>query len=125
MRAPLAAARSREFAGRLAVGAGSARLVRQLFTESALLALLGGIIGVALSWWGSRLLLLMASDGPEAVPVDVTPNLRVLGFTIGVSALCAIVFGTAPALRAARVEPNTSLRGGRTVKALSHPLGKA
>ena len=118
------AARSREFAVRLAVGAGRIRLVRQLFTESALLAFLGGVIGVALSWWGSRLLLLMASDGPEAVPVDVTPNLRILGFTIGVSALCAIVFGTAPALRAARVEPNTSLRGGKTTTALRNPLGK-
>src|SRR6185369_14724864 len=92
------AARSREFALRMAVGAGRVRLVRQLFTESALLALLGGVIGVGLAWWGSRLLLVMASDGPDAVPVNVTPNLRVLAFTIGVSALCAVVFGIAPAL---------------------------
>ena len=119
------AARSREFAVRLAVGAGRMRLARQLLTESALLALVGGAIGVGLSWWGVRLLLLMASDGPEAVPVDAAPNLRVLGFTIGVSALCAIVFGTAPALRATRVEPNSSLKGGRTVTALRNPLGKA
>jgi predicted permease len=119
------AARSREFAVRLAVGAGRMRLARQLLTESALLALVGGAIGVGLSWWGVRLLLVMASDGPEAVPVDAAPNLRVLGFTIGVSALCAIVFGTAPALRAARVEPNTSLKGGKTLNALRNPLGKA
>jgi predicted permease len=118
------ASRSREFAVRLAVGAERMRLVRQLFTESALLALLGGIIGVALSSWGSRLLLVMASDGPEVVPVDVTPNLRILGFTIAVSALCAVVFGTAPALRAARTEPNTSLKGGKTTSALRNPLGK-
>jgi len=119
------AARSREFAVRLAVGAGRMRLARQLLTESALLALLGGAAGVALSWWGTRLLLLMASDGPEALPVDIAPNLRVLGFTIGVSALCAIVFGTAPALRASRIEPNTSLKGGKTLNALRNPLGKA
>ncbi len=119
------AARSREFAVRLAVGARRMRLARQLFTESAVLATLGGIAGVALSWWGVRLLLLMASDGPEALPVDATPNLRVLGFTIGVSALCALVFGTAPALRATRVEPNTTLKGGRTVTALRNPIGKA
>ncbi|HKY44027.1 MAG TPA: ABC transporter permease, partial [Pyrinomonadaceae bacterium] len=118
-------ARQREFALRLAVGAGRLRLVRQLFTESALLVLLGAVAGVAFAWWGSRLLLLMASDGPEAVPLQVTPNIRVLGFTIGVSAFCAIVFGTAPALRASRIEPNTTLKGGKTVSALRNPLGKA
>jgi predicted permease len=120
------AARSREFAVRMAVGAGRLRLVRQLFTESALLALLGGFVGVLLAWWGSRLLLVMASDGPDALPVDVTPNLRILGFTFGVSALCAIGFGIAPALRASRTEPNTSLKGGKSpaVSLLRNPLGK-
>ncbi|HEX2269544.1 MAG TPA: ADOP family duplicated permease, partial [Pyrinomonadaceae bacterium] len=121
------AARRREFAVRLAVGAGRARLARQLFTESALLALLGGAVGIALSVWGSRLLLMMASGGPEALPIDVTPNPRVLGFTFGVSVLCAIVFGTAPALRASRMEPNTSLKSGKTSapSSLRNPLGKA
>jgi predicted permease len=118
-------ARKREFALRFAVGAGRLRLVRQLFTESALLVVLGAIGGVAFAWWGSRLLLLMASNGPEALPLNVTPNIRVLGFTIGVSALCAIVFGTAPALRASRIEPNTALKGGKTSTALRNPLGKA
>lgn len=121
------AARRREFAVRLAVGAGRFRLMRQLFTESALLAILGGLVGVALSWWGSRLLLLMASDGPEALPVYVAPNLRILGFTFGASALCAVVFGTAPALRASRIEPNVSLKGGKSsaIATLRNPLGKA
>jgi len=119
------AARSREFALRMAVGAGRLRLVRQLFTESALLVLLGALAGVAFAWWGSRLLLLMASDGPDALAVDVTPNLRILGFTIAVSVLCAVVFGVAPALRASRIEPNTSLKGGKTSNALRNPLGKA
>ena len=119
------AARSREFAVRMAVGAGRLRLVRQLFTESALLALLGGLAGVALSWWATRLLLLMASDGPDALPVDVKPDLRLLGFAFGVSVLCAVVFGIAPALRAARIEPNTSLKGGKTGAPSRNLLGKA
>ena len=118
------AARSREFAVRMAVGAGRLRLVRQLFTESALLALIGGFVGVLLAWWGSRLLLVMASDGPDALPVDVTPNLRILGFTFGVAALCAIGFGIAPALRASRTQPNTSLKSGKSSALLRNPLGK-
>ncbi len=120
-------ARAKEFAVRAAVGAGRMRLVRQLLTESALLAIFGGLIGVALSWWGSRLLLLMASDGPEALPVDVTPNLRVLGFTFAASALCAMVFGTAPALRASRIDANSALKSGKNTapSSLRNPLGKA
>jgi predicted permease len=119
------AARRREFAVRLAVGAGRVRLARQLFTESALLAIIGGLAGIGVSWWGSKALLLMASTGPEALPLDVTPNLRVLGFTLGVSVVCALIFGMAPALRASRIEPNTSLKGGKTGTALRNPLGKA
>lgn len=121
------AARTREFALRMAVGAGRLRLVRQLFTESALLVFLGAIAGLALAWWGTRLLLMMASDGPEALPLYVAPSPRILAFTIGVSALCAFVFGIAPALRASRIEPNASLKGGKnpTLSPLKNPLGKA
>ena len=121
------AARRREFAVRLAVGAGRLRLVRQLFTESALLVTVGAVAGAALAWWGTRLLLVMASDGPEALPLQVTPNIRVLAFTIAASVLCAVVFGTAPALRASRTEPNSSLKGGKTgaLTTLRNPLAKA
>lgn len=121
------AARTKEFALRMAVGAGRLRLVRQLFTESALLVFLGALAGLAFAWWGTRLLLAMASDGPEALPLHVAPSWRVLAFTIGVSALCAFVFGIAPALRATRIEPNASLKGGKstTLSPLKNPLGKA
>ncbi|HEU4835422.1 MAG TPA: ABC transporter permease [Pyrinomonadaceae bacterium] len=121
------AARRREFAVRLAVGAGRLRLVRQLFTESALLVTVGAVAGAALAWWGTRVLLLMASNGPEALPLQVTPNIRVLAFTIAASVLCAVVFGTAPALRASRIEPNSSLKGGKTgaLTTLRNPLAKA
>ncbi len=122
-----AAARQKEFAVRLAVGAGRTRLMRQLLTESVLLASLGGIAGVLLAWWGSRLLVLMASARAEALPLDVTPNARILGFTLLASLLSAVIFGTAPAWRAARIEPNAALKVGKgAAQATSRsPLGKA
>jgi predicted permease len=108
-----AAARQQESAVRIAIGAGRMRLIRQLLTESVLLASLGGMAGVVLAWWGSRLLVLMASTGSEALPLDVTPNVRILGFTLLSSLLSAVIFGTAPALRAARIEPSAALKGGK------------
>jgi len=108
-----AAAREKEFAVRLAVGAGRTRLLRQLFTESFLLAGLGAIAGILLAWWGSRILVLMASNGPEPLPLDVAPNPRILGFTLLALVLSALIFGTAPALRAVRVEFNSSLKSGK------------
>ena len=107
-----AAARRKEFAVRLALGARRGRLIRQLLTESLLLACLGGAAGLLLAWWGSRLLVLMASTGAEPLPIDVSPDARVLGFTLLVSLLSAVVFGTVPALRATRIELNQSLKAG-------------
>jgi predicted permease len=122
-----AAARQKEFAVRLAVGAGRTRLIRQLLTESMLLAGLGAAAGIFLAWWGGRLLVLMASTGSEPLPLDVTPNARILGFTLLTSLLSALIFGTAPALRAARIEPNSSLKGGKgpTQAASRSRFGKA
>jgi len=110
-----AEARQKEFAVRLALGAGRTRLVRQLLTESVLLSGLGALAGILLAWWGSRLLVAMTSAGAESLPIDVTPNARILGFTVIASLVCALVFGTVPALRAARLEPNASLNGARGV----------
>jgi predicted permease len=122
-----AAVRQKEFAVRLAVGAGRTRLIRQLLTESLLLAGLGGIAGVLLAWWGSRLLVLMASARAQALPLDVTPNVRILAFTLLTSWLSAVIFGIAPALRAARIEPNAALKGGKgaTQPTSQSQLGKA
>src|SRR5262249_29811041 len=87
-----AAARQKEFAVRLAVGAGRTRLIRQLLTESLLLAGLGAVAGIVLAWRLNRLLLLMASPGPEALPLYLTPNVRVLGFTLVASLFSALIF---------------------------------
>jgi predicted permease len=104
-----AIARGREMAVRLALGANRARLVRQLMTESILLALLGAASGLLLAWWGSRALIRLAFDG-STIPLDLGLDLRVLLFTLGVSCIAVALFGLMPALRASRVELATMMR---------------
>jgi putative ABC transport system permease protein len=91
------AARRHETMIRLAIGAGRWRLMRQFLTESALLAVLGGAVGLLLAWWGGGLLLLLASDGASPLAIDVAPNLRIVGFTLSISFLTVLLFGLAPA----------------------------
>lgn len=105
-----AVARSREMCVRLAIGAARARLVKQMLTESMLLASIGAAGGIALAWWGSKLLLTLAADGGSAFPLDVTPDLPVLGFTAALSIVAVIIFGLAPALRAANVDLSGAMR---------------
>jgi predicted permease len=106
-------ARTREIAVRMALGASRGRIAFQLLTESALLALIGAAAGVALAWRASALLLRMATPGPDPVPLDLTPDLRVLGFTLGVTFITSILFGTLPAFRAAGLEFTPALKEGR------------
>jgi predicted permease len=108
-----ATAREREMAVRLAIGARRARIVRQLLTESILLACLGGALGFLVAWWGSGAMLHMVSTGDSLLPVNVTPDLRILAFTAGVSLLTGILFGLAPALKATHVDLAPSLKEGR------------
>jgi predicted permease len=106
-------ARNREIAVRQALGATRRRIVAQFLTESFLVAIAGGALGIVLAWHGSHLLLVLASQGSERIPLDLTPDYRVLGFTLLVTVLTALFFGIAPALRAARLELTPALKQGR------------
>ncbi len=97
-----AAGRQREIATRLAIGAGRGRVVRQLLTESVLLALLGGAAGVALGFLLIRVLMGFTPPIPIPVNLDLGLDRTVLLFTFGLSVLTGILFGLAPALRASR-----------------------
>jgi putative ABC transport system permease protein len=111
-----AANRQKEIAVRMAVGAGRWRLIRQLLVESAVLAAAGAALGILFAQWGSRLLVGLLSSAGQQVFLDLTMDARVLGFTVGVSALAAILFGLAPAWRATRVEPQAAMKvNGRGV----------
>jgi predicted permease len=110
-----AVSRERELAMRVALGAGRGRLIRQCLTESAILGLAGGLLGVLIAAVGIRpFLALWPGDLPRAS--DVQLDWRVLLVTIGVSVFCGLMFGLAPALRAPTKELEQKLRGGmRTV----------
>jgi len=111
-----AAVRSREMAIRLAIGAGRRRLVRQLLTESILLAALGAAAGVLFARWGSALLVSVLSSGRSKVVLDLAVDGRVLAFTLGVAVATGILFGLAPAWRVSRIDPQVALKSnGRGV----------
>ena len=96
--------RTREISIRLALGAGRRRLIRQLVTENALLAIAGSAGGLLLAWWGVHSLLAVTADGQFGIPIAPQLDGRVLGFTLASGVLATLLFGLAPAFRATRVD---------------------
>ncbi|HTC77698.1 MAG TPA: ABC transporter permease [Terriglobales bacterium] len=121
-----AALRSAEINVRLAVGAGRWRLIRQLLTESVLLAALGGAVGVLFAIWGKRALLALTDKNTGILPsnVDFNLNWRVLVFTLAVSLLTGVLFGLAPAWRATGLDLATSLKQSRRTTGVVSRLSK-
>jgi predicted permease len=107
------AARRREIAVRLSVGAGRLTVIRQLLTESVILALLGGAVGVAMSVWGTQVLTRLLANGQENFTLHAELNWQVLAFTALVSVVTGVVFGLAPAVHTTRFSIFPALKGTR------------
>jgi predicted permease len=106
-----ASARQKEIALRLALGASRGRLIRQLLTESVLLAVAGGALGMVFALWIKNGLLVVTDwGGPEMSALEPSLDLRVFGFTLGLSVLTGLFFGIVPALRATRFDLTPTLK---------------
>jgi predicted permease len=111
-----ATARGHELSVRLALGASRWRLVRQLFTESLVLSSTGAAFGLLLAAWSSRILVRQLSTAANTVFLDLSIDGRLLAFTVGITAVTTLLFGTAPAVRASGAAPMDALKEqGRTV----------
>jgi macrolide transport system ATP-binding/permease protein len=117
-----AAARRREIAVRLSMGAGRSRVIRQLLTESVLLAVLGGALGVAFAVWGIRFLTLLLASGREDFTLRADLNWHVLAVMAVLSLLTGVIFGLAPAIQSTRVDLMPALKQSRTGGPRGHGL---
>ncbi|HUL72513.1 MAG TPA: ABC transporter permease [Vicinamibacterales bacterium] len=118
------AARGREFALRLSLGAARGRVVRQLLAESLTLAGLGGLAGLVVARLGGHVLLVLASSsGTSAIPLDLPLNGRLVAFTLGVSLVTGVLFGLGPAIRSSRPNLVDPLKAGARVAGAERRAG--
>ncbi len=108
-----ASARRREMAVRLSLGAGRLRVVRQLLTESVMLASLGGVFGVLFAIWGVRSLTFLLSNGQENFTLHAELNWQALGVTAALSVVCGVLFGLVPAIQSTRPDVMPALKNSR------------
>jgi macrolide transport system ATP-binding/permease protein len=108
-----ASARRREIAVRLSLGAGRGRIVRQMLTESVLLSVTGGSLGLFVAFAGIRMITWLIANGRDNFTLHASLNWPVLGFTFALSVLAGIVFGLAPAVQATKVDFTPALKEGR------------
>ncbi len=105
-------ARKAEMSVRTALGAMRGRIVRQLLTESLVLAGLGGIAALVVAYAGTQMLLMLAFPGAQDMPIHASPSPMVIGFAFGLAMVTGVLFGVAPAWITAQVEPADALRSG-------------
>lgn len=120
-----AAAREREIAVRLSIGASRGRLVRQILAECLLLSIFGGLLGIAVAYWCSAIFPKWASSGITPIPLNLMPDARVLIFTTIVTVLTGLLFGLAPAVQGTRVELVQALKANARGFSGSSGAGKS